>query len=59
MMEDDKRQQFAVIDRIEKELTMDVEAIITELMEKFPGDVLRTVRKFDAVWKAFLAKEPV
>ena len=57
MMEDDKRQQFAVIERLKKELTLDVEAIISELMEKFPGDVLRTCRKFDAVWKAFLATE--
>ena len=56
-MEDDKRQQFAVIERLKKELTLDVEAIISELMEKFPGDVLRTCRKFDAVWKAFLATE--
>ena len=56
-MEDDKRQQFAVIERLKKELTLDVEAIITELMEKFPGDVLRTVRKFDTAWKAFLAAE--
>ena len=56
-MEDDKRQQFAVIERLKKELTLDVEAIISELMEKFPGDVLRVCRTFDAVWKAFLATE--
>lgn len=46
-MEDDRRQQFAVIERLEKELTMDVDEIITELMEKFPGDVRRVVAKFD------------
>lgn len=46
-MEDDKRQQFAVLDRLKKELTLDVEAIITELMQKFPGDVRRVVAKFD------------
>lgn len=57
-MEDDKRQQFAVIERLKKELTMDVAAIIKELMEKYPEDVLRECRKFDAQWKAFLAKEP-
>lgn len=57
-MEDDKRQQFAVIERLKKELTMDVAAIIKELMEKFPEDVLRECRKFDDQWKAFLAKEP-
>lgn len=56
-MEDDKRQQFAVLDRLEKELTLDVEEIVTELMEKFPDDVLRVCRRFDAAWKAFLAKE--
>lgn len=56
-MEDDKRQQFAVIERLKKELTMDVAAIIKELMEKFPEDVLRECRKFDDQWKAFLAKE--
>ena len=52
-MEDDKRQQFAVIDRIEKQLTLDVAAMIKDLMEKFPGDVLRECRKFDAEWRAF------
>lgn len=57
-MEDDKRQQFAVIERLKKELTTDVAAIIKELMEKFPDDVLRECRKFDVEWKAFLAKEP-
>lgn len=56
-MEDDKRQQFAVIERLKKELTMDVAAIIKELMQKFPEDVLRECRKFDDQWKAFLAKE--
>lgn len=53
-MEDDKRQQFAVIDRIEKELTLDVKAIVKDLMEKFPGDVLSECRKFDAEWREFL-----
>ena len=48
-MEDDKRQQFAVIERLKKELTIDVESIITELMQKFPGDVRRVVAKFDAL----------
>ena len=56
-MEDDKRQQFAVIERLEKELTLDVAAMIKELMEKFPVDVLRECRKHDEAWKAFLAKE--
>ena len=56
-MEDDKRQQFAVIDRIEKALTLDVEAIVKELMEKFPMDVLKAVRKFDSEWREFIAME--
>lgn len=56
-MEDDKRQQFAVIERLKKELTWDVAAMIKELMEKFPEDVLRECRKFDAEWKEFLATE--
>jgi hypothetical protein len=57
-MEDDKRQQFAVIDRIEKQLTLDVVGIVNELMEKFPLDVLRTCRKHDAVWKSFSEQNP-
>jgi len=56
-MEDDRRTQFAVIDRIEKSLTLDVAAIVKELMEKFPLDVLRTCRKFDAEWREFLERE--
>ena len=57
-MEDDKRQQFAVLDRLEKELTLDVKATIKELMEKFPDDVLSVCRTFDAEWKAFSANHP-
>jgi len=56
-MEDDRRTQFAVIDRIEKSLTLDVAAIVKELMEKFPLDVLRTCRKLDAEWREFLERE--
>lgn len=55
MMEDDKRKQFAMIDRIEKELTLDVTAIIKELMEKFPEDVARECRKHTDAWTAFFA----
>jgi hypothetical protein len=57
-MEDDKRQQFAILDRIEKQLTIDVKAIVKDLMEKFPQDVLTECRKFDAAWKEFIAREP-
>lgn len=46
-MEDDRRNNFAVIERLKKELTLELEAIITELMQKFPGDVRRVVAKFD------------
>ncbi len=56
-MEDDRRQQFAVIERIEKQLTLDVKSIIKDLMDKFPQDVLTECRKYDAAWKEFLARE--
>lgn len=56
-MEDDKRKQFAIIDRIERQLTLDVVATVTELMEKFPLEVLRVCRKFDDAWQAFIAGE--
>ena len=46
-MEDDRRQSFAIIDRIEQQLTMDVKAIVNELLEKFPEDVLRVVKAFE------------
>lgn len=47
-MEDDRRQAFAVIDRIEQKLTLDVKAIVNELLEKFPEDVLIVVRAYEA-----------
>ncbi len=56
-MEDDKRKQFAIIDRIEKQLTLDVKDMVNDLMSKFPRDVLRECRKFDEAWKSFLAEE--
>jgi hypothetical protein len=56
-MEDDKRQQFAIIDRIEKQLTIDVKAMVKDLMDKFPMDVLTECRKYDAAWKKFLEME--
>ena len=56
-MEDDKRQKFAILERLEKSLTTDVNAIIRELMEKFPRNVLTVCRSFDAEWKEFLAME--
>lgn len=56
-MEDDKRQQFAVIDRLEKAMTLNLEDVVTELMEKYPRSVLEVCYKFEAEWKAFMAKE--
>jgi hypothetical protein len=56
-MEDDKRQQFSVLDRIERQLTVDVNATIDDLMEKFPREVLRACRKHKAAWNAFIAEE--
>lgn len=56
-MEDDKRQQFAILDRIEKQLTLDVQGIVDDLMNKFPREVLRVCRKHDEAWKSFLAEE--
>jgi len=56
-MEDDKRKQFAIIDRIEKELTLDVRGMVKDLMDKFPREVLRECRKYGDAWNAFLAKE--
>jgi hypothetical protein len=56
-MEDDKRQQFAIIDRIEKQLTLDVKAMVRDLMDKFPREVLRVCKTYDEAWKSFLAEE--
>lgn len=57
MMEDDKRQQFAILDRVAKELTVVVADVIKELMEKFPEDVARECRKHTDAWNKFFAKE--
>ena len=57
MMEDDKRQQFAVLDKIEKGLTLIVADVIKELMEKFPEDVARECRKHTDAWNAFFSAE--
>lgn len=56
-MEDDKRQQFAVIERIEKELTLDVKCMVKDLMDKFPRDVLRECKKYEEAWKSFHDEE--
>ena len=56
-MEDDKRKQFAIIDRIARQLTVDVKEVIDDLMAKFPREVLRQCRKHEEAWKAFIAEE--
>ncbi len=57
-MEDDKRKQFAIIDRIERQLTLDVKGIVDDLMLKFPHDVLNQCRKHEEAWKAYFEKYP-
>lgn len=57
-IEDDKRQQFAIIDRIQKELKLDVNATVMDLMQKFPRDVLRICHtKFPTEWQSYLTEE--
>lgn len=58
-MEDDKRQQFAVIDRIIKQLQLDVKAIAKDLMTKCPEDLLHECRKHTVPWKAYFEKHPL
>lgn len=55
-MEDDRRQQFDILDRIEKQLTMDVSTIIDDLMTRFPEDTLLACSRHEAAWKAFREK---
>lgn len=57
-MEDDKRQQFTILDRIEKQLTLDIKGVVTDLMSKFPEDTLLECRKHVPAWKAFHEKYP-
>lgn len=56
-MEDDKRQQFAILDRIEKQLTIDVKGMVKDLMDKFPREVLRECRKYKEAWDSFHEEE--
>lgn len=57
-MEDDKRKQFAVLDRIGRQLTADLNATIDDFMTKFPDDVLRACKRHEAAWKSFLERNP-
>jgi hypothetical protein len=58
-MEDDKRQQFAVIERIVKQLQMDVQSIAKDLMRKCPHDLLDACRKEKAAWNAYFEEKPL
>jgi len=58
-MEDDRRQQFAVIERIANQLKMDVEAIALELMDKCSHDLLDACRKRKKAWKAYFEEKPL
>ncbi len=58
-MEDDKRQQFAVIDRIIAQLEIDVKGVAEDLMTKCPEDLLNACRKHEGPWKAYLEKFPL
>lgn len=58
-MEDDKRQQFAVIDRIQRQLEINVKDIIDDLMAKFPDDVLEACRKHKAAWNSYFERFPL
>lgn len=56
--EDDRRQQFAMLERVQRQLKIDVQQIIDDLMTRFPEDVLLACRKHEAAWKAFFEKYP-
>ena len=57
-MEDDKRQKFAILDRIEQQLTIDVREMVRDLMLKFPEDVLNECRRHTEAWKSYFEKYP-
>ena len=57
-MEDDKRKQFAILDRIEKQLTLNVKETVDDRMAKFPEDALLECRRHTEAWKAFFDKYP-
>lgn len=58
-MEDDKRQQFAVIDRIKRQLKINVKEVIDDLMAKFPDDVLDECRKHKEQWRDYFQRFPL
>jgi hypothetical protein len=58
-MEDDKRKQFAMLDRIERQLTQNLKDDIDDLMSRFPGDVLAQCRTHKEAWDAYFAEHPL
>ena len=57
-MDDDKRKQFAMLDRIERQLTLDVRDAVDDLMSKFPKDVLDRCRTHTKAWNADFEEYP-
>lgn len=57
-MDDDKRKQFAILDRIESRLTIIVSETVRDLMLKFLEEVLLECRKYTEAWKAFFETYP-
>jgi len=57
-MEDDRRRQFGMLERVEHQLQLNVTETVRELMEKFPEDVLLECKKHTEAWAAFFAKYP-
>lgn len=57
-MEDDKRKQFSILDRIEKHLKMDVKTIIQDMMAKFPDDVFRECFSYKEQLKSYRERFP-
>jgi len=56
-IEDDKRHQFRLVDNLMKQITIDVETIIDDLMEKYPREVLRRVKRYRDEWESFIKEE--
>jgi hypothetical protein len=47
-----------MLERVQRQLKLDVQQIIDDLMTRFPEDVLLTCRKHEPAWKAFFEKYP-
>lgn len=55
-MEDDRRQKFAVIDKIIAQLELDAESLAADAMTKCPEDFLNACRKHKGQWEAYFKK---